>query len=188
MKNTILIFALFMFAFGLTAQTVEYGKEESLSILKNTKEKKDLSKFELQLNRDGLLPSVSANIYLKENTLLRVSSPSLSYRNMRGLISGDDIELNTFLEFRKYKTDRLFISHGPAIGFSSERYSSIEGPVRENEARVGYNFGGGVRLSNHFTGGTYINPYVSFGDNGISLRHGRLFAGAIGNIYLAYRF
>jgi hypothetical protein len=188
MKNLLLILALVTFTFSVNAQsvsTVNYSK----NIIKDKNPDKKLTKFELQLTRGGILrPDISANVYLKENTILRVTSPSLTYNNLVGFATGNRMELNTFLEFRKYVGERNFLSHGPALGFSSNKYEDFDGTYRVNELTAGYNFGVGRRINKHITVGTYINPHISIGSDGVDVLQGRLFAGALSNIYLGYRF
>lgn len=189
MKNLILLFALLTSSFTLMAQTLTTVNHESKNLIKSKDSDKELSKFELQLNRGFLLPRLSANVYLKENTILRFTSPSISLGTFANVATGSKYELNTFLEFRKDLKGRAFLSHGPAVGFTNERIEDAEGFIdRQTQVRVGYNLGVGFKASKHITAGTYINPHVSFGDNGVSITHGRLFAGTLSNIYVAYRF
>jgi hypothetical protein len=121
--------------------------------------------------------------------ILRLSSPSISFGSISRAISGEQYGARTFLEFRKYFNDKYYISHGPEVGFFSTRETDISGATyRSNQGRVGYNLGAGFRYKERVTAGTYINPYFSFGDDGTSFNHGRLFAGTLSNIYVAYRF
>ena len=190
MKNLILLFALLTSTFSLMAQNATKVNHITKNSIKAKNGDKKLSKFELQGTRGTFfVPRINANVYLKENTILRFASPSLSYGTISDLVTGNKYELNTFLEFRKYKSNKVFLSHGPAVGFRNVRTIDSDGfTQRENEYSVGYNLGGGYRLNKHLTAGTYFNPHVTFGDNEVQVRQGRLFAGILSNIYVAYRF
>ncbi len=161
-----------------------------MSLNKKFTEPKKLKRLELQASRGSLFrPKVSANIYLSEKYILRVIAPTISLRGIRDLVDGSDVEVSTFLEYRNYKTPKAYLSYGPAVGVRSYTTNDFEeGLSRTTEGRVGFNFGGGYRASNHLTVGTYINPYMSFSEDGVQLNQGRLFAGMLTNIYVAYRF
>jgi len=202
MKNLLFIVALLACTFTMEAQISEKGTGETKSEvtavkktpiskkIEKAEEKKNLKAFELQITKGGIInPTVSANIYLNEKYILRVIAPSLSFGGIRNTFNGSNIELRTFLERRNYVRKKSYLSYGPEIGFSS--YTTLDennDRTRVNAARAGFNFGGGVRLSDHVTVGTYVNPYVSFSKDRVALDRSRIFAGVIQNFYLAYRF
>lgn len=176
MKKAIFTFVLSTLSLFLFAQTDE--------VAENKKEKK-LTPIEIEINKGGLIiPDIGLNFYLSEKTILRIQSARAGYAQMGNTVSHSVAELSAFLEFRKYTGEKLFLSHGPTAGYAFKKRDNID----SHYAKAGYNFGVGYRISKHLTGGTYISPYVSFEDGDITVLQGRIFTGALSNIYLAYRF
>ena len=180
----------FVFTLTLNAQSVtNVSYSENYSIRKDKSPKK-LSKFELQINRGSfILPHASFNFYLTDKAILRLTNPEITRSNILDIVSGDKYEMDVFLEFRKPITKKLFLSHGPQVGITNERLEDFDGETfRENEYRVGYNFGGGVKVGKHITFGTYVSPHVSIINNNIDFARGGTFGGSFANLYAAYRF
>lgn len=147
--------------------------------------KEKLTPIEIEINKGGFLfPDLGVNFYLTEKTILRVQSFDGQFFSFGNNTPNSVLGLSTFLEFRKFTGKKLFLSHGPTTGYAYKNNNDI----KSHAVKVGYNFGVGYQISDHLTGGTYISPYVSYEDNQIDVLHGRLFSGALSNIYLAYRF
>ena len=149
--------------------------------------KSDLSPYEVQITRGGLIPDIGVNFYLKPNLLLRVDAIDADkyFSNSQNdyLVKR---RVGAFLESRKYKRNSAwYFSHGPAVGYE---FSTGKETFTGHELQVGYNLGMGYRMNKHFTAGTYINPYVGINEDGVDYLHGRLGIGALSNLYLAYRF
>ena len=176
MKKLILAFALVL------STTMMFAQET-----RNSSDKDNgLSAFELQVSPGFLfLPKLNANWYFTEKMILRLEAPAVGYGSIKRAIAGEEIEVAAFLEMRKYERNKLFTSHGPTLAF---QYTNFEYSEASSEIRAGYNLGLGYRMSEHFTAGTYVSPYISISEGDVDYLHGRLFAGALGNVYLAYRF
>ena len=173
---------LFLFAMMFASVSI-FAQNDNNDKNKNKASNK-LSAFELQVTRGGFFPDLSLNFYLKERTILKVSALKAGFVNFGDASNNSAAEMRTFLEFRKpVRQGKVFISHGPEVG-----YAYKNGEFDNHTFRVGYNIGAGYQINRHFTAGSYINPYISVNESGVDFLHGRLFSGALSNIYLAYRF
>lgn len=142
------------------------------------------SPFEIELTKGGWIPNISANWYITEKTILKLTALDVPFVDLGKTNSAAALEIGAFLEFRKYGTNRIYFSHGPALGY--ERIKGIE--EDKDIFKMGYNAGVGYRISKALTAGTYISPYAAISSDSVDFTHGRLFLGTFQNIYLAYRF
>lgn len=176
MKKLILSFALLFSTALIFAQDAKTSKSES-----------KLTPIEIQLSYGGIIPDIGINFYLKPTTLLRIDA----LKSNKYYSDSEDQQLTrrrvgAFLEMRKYRKNRgTYFSHGPSIGYE---FSTGDDVFTGQELQVGYNLGFGYRITKHLTGGTYVSPYVGINEGGVDVLHGRLFVGALSNIYIAYRF
>lgn len=173
-----------LFLFAMMFATVSIFAQNDNNDKNKNKASNELSAFELQATRGGWFPDFGLNFYLKERTILKVSALKGGFVNFGEASHNSVAEIRTFLEFRKpIGQGKVFLSHGPEVGYA---YKS--GEFDNHTFRMGYNIGAGYQINKHFTAGSYINPYISLNESTVDFRHGRLFSGALSNVYLAYRF